>query len=300
MHISHQVIELLDQQVGVISRQQLLASGYRGAQVDGMLRRGHLERMEHGVYRRPGSGKTPHQEELSALLRCGDRARLTGPRLLGHLGLEGFSDDDPFTVLVPAGRRIGSIDHPVRRDWAPQRHKAAFGPVAGTTPARVLVEMAMDATRSDGDLVLTFDRLRWRGVMDRERLALTVDDLPGHPGAVRIRRLLDLDAATQESPGERRMANLLGDLEPPLEFQVWVAPDLRVDALWRDVSLVVEYDGHDTHGDPRDRARDTRRHERLRAMGYEVLVVVKDDLRYPQALRGRLLAARRRRQAASA
>jgi hypothetical protein len=105
------------------------------------------------------------------------------------------------------------------------------------------------------------------------------------------------DAAILESAGERDLEQALTPLTPPLEWQVWVASDLRVDGLWRDVSIVVEYQGGDTHGDQRDRAADHVRHERLRGMRYEVLIVDKHDLRYPEVLRVRLLAARQRRQA---
>jgi hypothetical protein len=147
---------ILDRQVGVIARRQLVDCGYRIPQIDAMLRRGHLERVAPGIYRRTGSGNTARQQEVTALLWCGDEARLTGPRLLGYLGIEGYSDRSPFTVLVPRVRRIG-IEHPVRCDLAPELHDAAYGPVAGTTPARVLAEMAVGRGFDDDALLRVFD-----------------------------------------------------------------------------------------------------------------------------------------------
>jgi hypothetical protein len=176
---------ILDRQVGVIARRQLVDCGYRIPQIDAMLRRGHLERVAPGIYRRTGSGNTARQQEVTALLWCGDEARLTGPRLLGYLGIEGYSDRSPFTVLVPRVRRIG-IEHPVRCDLAPELHDAAYGPAAGTTPARVLAEMAVGRGFDDDALLRVFDLVRWRGVVDRARLRTTVADLPkDHPGAER-------------------------------------------------------------------------------------------------------------------
>lgn len=304
MELPPDVTRLLDRQEGVATRRDLVGLGLSPSRVDGWLRWGALERVGHGVYRRTGSGVGARQEEHIALLRCGAGARLSGARILGYLGVEGFASSDPFVVLLPPGRRTRIRDLPVRTDVAPGMHRARYGSVPGTGPARALVELADGRARDgdrwpsvpDGELLSIFDRARWRGLVTGPKLAVVIDELGRHPGACRLRRLLGTTAAQLESPGERRLERALDGLHPPLEWQVWVAPDLRVDALWRDLALVVEYDGAATHDHPRDRATDAARHARLRALGYEVIVVDRHDLRHPAALRSRLLAVREQRR----
>jgi hypothetical protein len=295
MRFSVEALALLDRQLGLITRPQLLALGYRPKQVDAMLRRGHLEAVLHGTYRRTGAGIPIGQDALAAVLRCRPSARMTGLLVLAMLGAEGVDPEDaPYTVLIPPDRSVQNVPFRVRPDAAPALHHASYGAIPGTTPARTLIERAVEVD-DDAQLLLDFDRLRWRGCLDRRRLASTIDDLPGHPGAERWAALLTTDGAQQESPGERNLAAALSPLEPPLEWQVWVAPDLRVDALWRDVAIVIEYDGRNTHNDQRDRRTDARRHARLRQLGYLVIAVTSADLEDPSALRARLLRVRSER-----
>jgi hypothetical protein len=270
------VVDLLDEQEGVVSRQELLGLDLPAPRIDALVRRGALERVGYGVYRRTGSGSSPHQAGFIALRRCGEGARLSGARILGYLGIEGFAPTDPFVVLLPPGRRSRATDLVLRTDHAPDRHHATYGRIPGTTPTRALVELAAGSGLDgqpwsdlpDTELLKVYDRTRWRGAVTATKLAGVIDDVGRHPGARRLRELLATTAAVLESPGERGLERALDGFEPPLEWQIWVAPQLRVDGLWRDLSMVVEYDGEDTHGDQRDREADAQRHERLRALGY--------------------------------
>jgi hypothetical protein len=290
MRFDAQMLTTLDEQVGVISRAQLRELGATSAQIDAMVRRGHLVIVHRGVYLRSGVGCSPQQEALAAVLRCGPGARVTGMRVLGQLGVDHVPDDAPFLVLLPPGRRERYVDFPTARDLRPDRHHARIGPLPATTPARCLVEVATHT--DEGTLLSLFDRLRWRGLTSTARVVDTARDLPSHRGARRLLRLFDAGAADQESPGERAFEAVMRQVEPPLEWQIWVGPDLRVDALWRDLGLVIEYQGAGTHEHERDRRADAERHERLRRLGYEVLTVDRHDLRDPAALRARLARAR--------
>jgi hypothetical protein len=183
---------------------------------------------------------------------------MTGLRVLGLLGVEDVAATAPFTILLPPGRRIRGSPFTTSRDHRPDRHGARIGPVPATTPSRAVLEVAAGHT-DDVELLNLLDRARWRRVLTIERVVATAAELPGHRGAHRTGSLLASGLAEQESPGERAFAAAMEGCVPPLERQVYIAPDLRVDALWRDAALVIEYQGGDTHHHPRDRAADAAR-----------------------------------------
>ncbi|MGH8885000.1 MAG: hypothetical protein ACRDYX_07485 [Egibacteraceae bacterium] len=56
--------------------------------------------------------------------------------------------------------------------------------------------------------------------------------MSSHPGAL-----------DHESEGERTLAVLFAHYDPPLEAQVWITPRIRADFGWRDVTMILEYDG---------------------------------------------------------
>jgi hypothetical protein len=289
MGLTSEAEALLREQRSLVTRPQLLGPGSMSkGQVDNALRHAHLERYHHGTYRRTGAADDLHQEALAAALRCRPEARVTGRRILTFLGVEGFDEDAPYTILVRPGRRVRNVPFAVAADLAAGWGDATYGGVPGTTPALTLLELARGSDHLDEELLRTFDRARWRGVVTRDRLEHAVAELPGHPGARRWAALLGADASRVESPGERRLLPVLAHLAPAVEFQVSVAPGIRVDALWRAHAIVIEYRGGAVHDDPRDELADVERDGRLRALGFTVVHVVAEDLRHPEALLARL------------
>jgi hypothetical protein len=289
MGLTPEAERLLRQQRSLVTRPQLLGPGsMTKGQVDNALRHAHLERYHHGTYRRTGAADDHHQEALAAALRCRPGARVTGPRILTFLGVEGFDEDASFTVLARPGRRVRNVPFTVAADLAAGWGDATYGGVPGTTPALTLLELARGSDHLDEALLRTFDRARWRGVVSRDRLEHAVAELPSHPGAQRWAVMLGVDASLVESPGERRLLPVLGRLSPDVEFQVSVAPGIRVDALWRAHAVVIEYRGGGVHDDPRDERADEERDARLRGLGFTVVHVVAADLRHPDALLARL------------
>ncbi len=79
-------------------------------------------------------------------------------------------------------------------------------------------------------------------------------------------------------------------------MNVWVVPDdgeaaLRVDFLWRDQRLIVETDGHRTHGTRQAFERDRRRDQRLTLAGWRVIRVTWRQLtREPDQVAAMLVA----------
>jgi hypothetical protein len=293
MRFDDATLELLAVQHGLVHRRQLVDLGYTGGQVDAMVRAGQLVGVGHGTYRRTGTPLSRPQAATTAILRCRGGARATGTLLLASLGCEGYDvEESDFTVLLEPGRRLVNVTFCWRPDPAPGLHGATIGGIWGVTPERTIIELAIDLD-DDRDLELAADRLRWRTRKGATELRRVTTQLPGHPGVARLERLGLLDDDRPESPGERGLETTLVGVEPPFEWQVRVAPDLRVDALQRDCGLVLEHDGP-THDSGRDRAHDAARDRRIEALGYHVVHTTAVDLRDPSTLRRRLARVRAR------
>lgn len=284
-------LRLMSEQFGIVSRPQLLACGLTEGQVEGLVARDDLEKFYCGTYRVPGGGVPVEQAAMAAVIRCRPKARLTGPFVLGLLGIEGFSTADEFEVLVPPGRRVRNVPFTVRTDPLPGQFAAMAGPLPVVTATRTLVETARRIQSKR--LVVGIDSARWLGLTRLDRLLRCAECYERHPGARVIREITASGALDHESEGERTLAALFADCYPPLEAQVWITPRIRVDFLWRDVTMILEYDGERFHRLPHDREDDRTRDRELSTLGYHVEHVTKADLANPGALRTRILAVRR-------
>jgi very-short-patch-repair endonuclease len=285
---------LLATQLGVVTRRQLLELGWRAAQIDGSVRRGRLEAVHRGVYRIPGGGIPASQGAMAAVLSLGTSARISGEGVLAWHSLETVNRDAVGIVLVAPPSRPRRTPVGWRPDHLPAHDGVRLGPIPATTAARALVELAWEW--DTGRWLATFDACRWRRLVTT-RAVLEVAERLGrgrHAGARTVLALRHRGVLEQESPGERRMAEAfaaLGFTEGAVVWQAQITPRHRVDALIAAHRLVVEYDGHDFHTDPRDRAADRLRDQELAALGYEVLRVRAQDLRDLRRLRARIDAA---------
>lgn len=123
----------------------------------------------------------------------------------------------------------------------------------------------------------------------KRREPLTLEDLrdalrryEGARGLNLARHALALVRVGAESPRESLTRLLIiGALpEPMLQHEVCDATGLfvaRLDLSWPRLKLAVEYDGQH-HTDPVQQERDRIRREKLRALGWHVIVITKDDL----------------------
>jgi hypothetical protein len=126
-------------------------------------------------------------------------------------------------------------------------------------------------------------------VSTKRRDPLTVQDLvdavrryEGARGLHLARRALALVRVGAESPRESLLRLLvIGALpEPILQHEVFDATGAfvaRLDLSWPRLKLGVEYDGAH-HAEPAQQERDRIRREKLRALGWHIIVVTNDDL----------------------
>ncbi|KLO31556.1 hypothetical protein ABW16_01550 [Mycolicibacter heraklionensis] len=164
-----------------------------------------------------------------------------------------------------------------------------------TGPARTALDLGRHLPR---DLAVRhLDSLsRATGVSAGEALLLA----KRHPGARGLRRskvALDLMDRGAESPKESwlRMVLIDGGLTPPVT-QIRVGDGACVaylDMGWRDAMVAVEYDGEHHRTDRRQYAKDVRRGEMIRDLGWWVIRVIKEDHPAVIVARAREALARR-------
>lgn len=152
------------------------------------------------------------------------------------------------------------------------------------------------------ELVAVGDRLvspKRREPMALEELTEALRRYAGARGLNRARRALALVRVGAESPRESlvRLLILRALPEPVLQHEVVDAAGCfvaRLDLSWPHLRLGVEYDG-EHHEDPEQRARDAVRLARLRAEGWRIITVTRDDLADGgEALLRTIVAAHRR------
>jgi hypothetical protein len=280
------------QSLGLIRRADALTiPGMTCGRIEGLVRRRRWEVVEPGVYRAAGSHVPAEQPHLAAVWRAGPDALLTAESVMGLFGVEGFGLDSRPVVLCPTQRRVRGVGFEVRyRPRPPLRYVVSKGPLPIAAVPRAFVDLAL---RVRGKRFrVAFDSARRLGVVVPERLReAAVAALPQR-GAQWVIDTVDSGVLRHESEPERVVAALFDGFAPPLEFQAWLLPDVRVDAVWRDARLVIEYDGVAFHSLPTDRAHDRERRKRLEAAGWSVMVITKEALDDPVALRRRVLERR--------
>jgi very-short-patch-repair endonuclease len=192
-------------------------------------------------------------------------------------------------------RRVGDLDvHASYPSGARTRPRAGVVVTQETLAAEDI--LVIDGIRVTTPVRTAFDCLRLlrdpEGVVAADALThlgrTTVDELRGYfAGQRRLRnlrigeRLLDDVDPSSESPMESRLRVRLVRSGLPRPVAQWDVYDdfgrfvARLDLAWPDAKVAVEYDGawHWTQ-----RRHDDRRRDRLRELGWTVIVVSGDDL----------------------
>ena len=145
--------------------------------------------------------------------------------------------------------------------------------------------------RTAMDLGCKLDRRRGLAAMDALMRAydFTVDDmmrmLPRYfrrRGVRRLRTIVGLADPRAESPPESWVRLEIVDRGLPLPaLQHWVridgVPTYRLDLAYPHARVAVEYDGDEFHTTPEQRESDRLRRERLRELGWTIIVLTKAD-----------------------
>lgn len=262
--------ELLEQQAGVLSRQQAMAAGLNPTVIDNRLRSNRWRRLQHGVY--ATFTGTPSREAVlwAALLRAGPAAALSHRTAAELHGLTS-EQSSVIHITLPVTQRIA----PIR--GVALHHSRAFirdiHPIG--SPPRIGVEdTAIDLTQVSDTFEDAFSWLcravgRRLTTPDRLRVALTARS--------RVRWRAELSAALGDvsagvqSPLEHRYVTKVERAHglPSARRQacVLVAGRRRyLDNLYEEAQLAVELDGLAAHP-PERRWADSHRDNEIAGLG---------------------------------
>jgi hypothetical protein len=185
-------------------------------------------------------------------------------------------------VLNPSGQQLRSADGMVvhRRAGAPLTLVAGR---PATTPAWTAIEVARGLRRPRA--LATLDAALRSGACGRADLDRAVRRQFGRRGIVAVRELVALATAKAESPmeSEARLVMIDGGLPTPVLQHEVVDADgrtWRLDFAWPEYRVAAEYDGIDWHSGPEAFVRDRRRSAALQEIGWVIVTLVAEDVRY--------------------
>jgi very-short-patch-repair endonuclease len=206
----------------------------------------------------------------------------------------GLADPDPnpieITVVARHPRsRQGVRLHRVRRLDAADT--TARSNLRLTSLARTAIDFASQATSSE--LHDAFAEARAKHRLTDRALHAALDRLPANdPGASIVRSMLTSGETYDRSKAERIMRTLCRQAQLPQPVVNYKLHGFLVDFLWRDAKLIVEVDGHGTHGTRRAFENDRRRDQVHAAAGYLVIRITWEQLQNePLAVLARLAQA---------
>lgn len=276
-------------QHGRASRAQLAALGIAGRTIQRRVTAGIWGAHPGGVVDLGTHGPSWEQELATALLAAGADQGTAWASHLTAAYLHGFLDVEPpqrLAVTVPRSRRPSPRKGQIHRVRAlPADERTIVLGMPATSAARTILDIAATVP------VDRLEPLLWEA--SRHRPALTLElarcgtRWPYHRGRSAVQGLLrDLHPqfAEVESPLEVYGLLALRDPqlpEPVLQYRVRDHHGRivqRVDAAWPAARIAVEFDGAAYHGSPSQQARDRRGRERLRSLGWVVIVVTALDL----------------------
>ncbi|TFV56976.1 hypothetical protein E4P42_17520 [Mycobacterium sp. PS03-16] len=269
---------LFDRQGGVATSQQILSVVSR-YEFETVVKTKYVERIWQGVY---CLGEPIDLLRLRGLdLSCGTTVAIC---LATAAAMFGFDTEEPsdLHVLNPMGHQLRPVDGLVvhRREGAPL---VSTGERPATAPAWTAVEVARGLRRPRA--LATLDAALRSGMCSHGEMWRAATQQAGRRGIVAVRNLLALADGRAESPmeSEARLAMIDGGLPTPeLQYEVIDGNGelRRLDFAWPDHRVAAEYDGLDWHSGPDAMRRDRRRSAALLDIGWVVVPIVFEDVRY--------------------
>ncbi|MBI2168775.1 MAG: type IV toxin-antitoxin system AbiEi family antitoxin domain-containing protein [Actinobacteria bacterium] len=268
------IANLARQQLGLITRQQLIALGVTDHWIYHRIRRGLLEVVYPGVYRIAGSPPSCEQSLLAACLAAGDGAAASHEAAAGLWALDG-----PFRgrleVVVPRLEKPRPKNVRVHRSTdLVADHLTERRGVPVTKPARTLVDLGAVVGQSILDRAVD-DALAKR-LVSLEGLLNMLDEVGrrGRRGVGPLRKSLAERTGVPSSVLEaefQRLVRRYGLPEPVYQYEIRDASGHfagRVDAAYPELLLAIELDSTSVHGTREALQADLTRQNKIVACGF--------------------------------
>jgi len=246
------------------------------------------ESLQTRAWRRMSRGQyawTGLRHDVELILRAVDkrlpeRAAFSGRTAAWIHGLD-VLPCEPIEVTVPRDLPVRSRSGVrLRRASLPGSDLTVHRGFRVTTPLRTVCDLGSSADIVEATVAL--DMALHAGIVDMRALDRHVDSSAGAKGVKRLRRAIGLAEPRSESPMETRLRlELINARLPAPEAQVDLYDDsrrflARADLYYRDVRLVIEFDGQNH----KERlVPDLRRQNALVNAGYQILRFTVGDLR---------------------
>jgi very-short-patch-repair endonuclease len=268
---------LAARQHGVVGRTQLLALGLGRHEIGRLLHRGRLHPLHRGVYAVGHRNVNGRGVWMAGVLAAGEGAVLSHRSAGALWGVREWSSRR-VEVSAPRRRRTraGMVLHEAR---LPADEMTVHDGIPVTTPARTLLDLA--AILDEHRLARAAERAEALRLTSPTSLADLVDRYPRRPGTPTVKRLIEehrIVPTTTASDLERRFLTFLDANELPRPLVNERIDPYTPDFRWTDQSLVVEFDGFETHGTRAAFERDRARDRALTAQGWRVARITKRQL----------------------
>lgn len=276
--------ELLDRQLAVASRAQLLALGMTSNAIQYRARAGGpWQALLPGVYLSENGPPSLPQKEMAALIYAGPRSLITGSTALLHHGLRGGPPTGTIDVLVPVGRARGSTGFVrIHRTARMPARVAVSGPVRLALVPRAVADTAWQLGQLGEVRAVVADAVQL-GKCTVSELAGELQSGPVR-GSAMFRSVLGEVAEGIRSTAEGDLRDLIGAARLPMPL---FNPSLydgetflgKPDAWWPDAGVAGEVDSREWHLGPEGWDRTRRRHDLMAAAGIIVLHFSPRELR---------------------
>jgi very-short-patch-repair endonuclease len=279
--VDRAVAALAGRQHGVASRFQLLALGLTARAVMGRIERGQLHPLHRGVYAVGHRVLSQRGRWMAAVLAAGLGAVLSH-RSAGALW-DMRTSRNRIEVCAPRERHRPGIVVYCSHLELDEITEVDGIPV--TTVHRTLLDLATVLPRPQ--LERAVERAEALRLADTLSLAALLERHRGRRGTAALREIVRegiAPALTRSELEERFLTFLDAHGLPKPEVNADIA-GFEVDFLWRRQHLIVELDGHETHGTRAAFERDRERDRSLQARGWCVVRITWRQLRdQPDAL----------------
>jgi len=268
--------ELLDRQLSVVTRRQLLTLGLTDRAMQYRVRPGGpWQVLLPGIYLSANGPPSMGQKEMAALLYGGPGSVITGPAALMHHSIRSPLRLDAIDLLVPAQRQRRDVSFVRLQRTARMPPKiASAGPVRLVLAPRAVADTAWRLTSLRDVRAVVADAVQ----IGRCSVSQLIAELNEGPvrGSAMFRSALAEVAEGIRSTAEADLRGLIrvNRLPMPMYNPSLYENDAflgQPDAWWPDAGVVAEVDSREWHLSPEDWDRTRRRHDRMAAAGIILL-----------------------------